>query len=151
MNKCANADEALTVLRQHGVMLVSAKGDAPRLTEAIVGGPIKGSWWAHARSQQIFVTLSALADSDQVLICRLIGDKLTMVHRRLWPSLVRAAEHFTPRQLARVHEEHTASGKHRTVDIPFPTWVPSEVAQQAELLTEQEALAPFARWRRPPR
>ena len=32
--------------REHGIVLVSAKGPAPRLTEAIIGKPIKGSWWA---------------------------------------------------------------------------------------------------------
>src|ERR1700674_3443868 len=38
-------DEALAFVRDHGVVLVSGKGPAPRLTEFISGEPIKGSWW----------------------------------------------------------------------------------------------------------
>jgi hypothetical protein len=33
----------------------------------------------------------AVRDSDDVLVCRLIKGKITFVHRRLWPALVRAA------------------------------------------------------------
>lgn len=40
------AAEMLDFVREHGIVLVSAKGPAPRLTEAIIGKPIKGSWWA---------------------------------------------------------------------------------------------------------
>jgi len=34
------ATEAIAFVRQHGVVLVSAKGGVPRLTEAIAGEPI---------------------------------------------------------------------------------------------------------------
>jgi hypothetical protein len=140
------AEEAMAFVKEHGVVLVSAKGSAPRLTEAIVGEPIKGSWWAHPRSHAIFHTLNAVVDSGEVLVCRLVGGKVTMVHRRLWPSLVRAAGHFAPEQLAQVHEEHTAAGAHRTREIAFPRWVPAEVARQAKRLTEQDAVKPFIKW-----
>ena len=44
MTKCTTAEEALAFVRRHGVVLASAKGTAPRLTEAIVGEPIKGNY-----------------------------------------------------------------------------------------------------------
>ena len=65
MSKCATAEEALAFIRGHGVVLVSAKGTVPRLTEAIIGEPIKGSWWAHAQSHRIFAILQAVTDSEQ--------------------------------------------------------------------------------------
>ena len=49
-----NADAAMAFVRRHGIVLVSAKGPAPRLTEAIAGEPIKGSWWGHSKGHQIF-------------------------------------------------------------------------------------------------
>ena len=46
--------QALDFVREHGVVLVSASGPAPKLTEAIAGEKIKGSWWGHPKGKQIF-------------------------------------------------------------------------------------------------
>ncbi len=141
MSKCATANEALAFVREHGVVLASAKGTAPRLTEAIIGEPIKGSWWAHSQNHHIYAILEAVFESEQVLVCRLINGKVTLVHRRLWPSLVRLASRFAPKQLAQVREEHTASGRHVSHEVPFPNWVPPYVAEEAKTIGEKEALA----------
>lgn len=148
MSRIINLEDALKFVDEHGIVLISAKGPVPRLTEFIVGAPIKGSWWAHPQSHAIFTLMNAVADSGQVLICRMVGGKLTMVHRRLWPSLVRAAEHFAPEQIAQVLQEHTASGKHVNREIAFPLWAPGEVITAAVALTEPDAIAPFIRWTR---
>ena len=149
MSKCATAGEALAFIREHGVVLVSAKGTVPRLTEAIIGEPITGSWWGHAQSHHIFAILQAVTESEQVLVCRLINGKVTLVHRRLWPLLVRLASLFAPEQLAKVQEEHTASGRHVSHEVPFPQWVPAEVLEQAKNTSENEALAVFGAWLAP--
>lgn len=141
MSGFAGADEALAFVRERGVVLVAAKGPAPRLTEAIIGEPIKGSWWAHPRSHFIFNVLSAIAASDDVLACRLIDGKVTLVHRRLWPALVHLAERFPPERLAQVREEHTPSGRHVRRDVPFPQWVPDDVTRAASAMRELDAIA----------
>jgi hypothetical protein len=146
MTKCATVGEALAFVRKHGVVLASAKGAAPRLTEAIVGENIKGSWWAHPKSHHIYAILGAVTSSDQVLVCRLIGGKITLVHRRLWPSLVRLGGRFAREQLAQVRDEHTPSGRHTSHVVPFPQWVPPEVSAQADSIDEQQALALFGAW-----
>jgi hypothetical protein len=43
------ADEAISFIKKNGVVLASAKGPVPRLTEAIANEPIKGSWWRPKR------------------------------------------------------------------------------------------------------
>jgi len=146
MIKCATPEQAMSFVREHGVVLVSARGTAPRLTEAIVGETIQGSWWAHSQSHHIHAILEAVTESDQVLVCRLVDGKVTLIHRRLWPSLVRLASQFAPGQLAQVREEHTASGRHRSHEVPFPQWVPPDVAEQAKAIGDEEALAAFGRW-----
>jgi hypothetical protein len=146
MATCATAEEALAFVRQHGIVLASAKGTVPRLTEAIVGEDIEGNWWTHPKSHHIYSILGAVTDSDQVLVCRLIGGKITLVHRRLWPLLVRLAKHFAPEQLAQVREDHTPSGRHASRVVPFPQWVPSDVSAQADAIDEQQALAAFVAW-----
>ena len=135
------ATEALAFIEEHGVVLVSAKGPVPRLTEVIAGEHIKGSWWGHPKSHQIFAILEAVTESEDVLVCRLVKGKITLVHRRLWPALVRAAARFPPDGMARVRQEHTASGRHVNKEVPFPRWVPAEVMKQANSISEEEAIA----------
>jgi hypothetical protein len=145
-SRCATAEAALEFVRAHGVVLASAKGAAPRLTEAIAGAPIKGSWWAHPQSHRIFAVLGAVTASEDILVCRLLGGKITLVHRRLWPALVRLAARFTPGQLAQVRDEHTPSGRHASREVAFPEWVPRDVAAEARAMSEKAALAEFGSW-----
>ena len=141
-----NAKEALSFVEERGIVLVSAKGPGPRLTEAIINEPIEGSWWAHPKSKVIFNVLQVVTNSKDVLVCRLVNGKITLVHRRLWPALVKLtnANRLSVRQVAQIQEEHTPSGRHITRDVPFPAWVPHEVVEQAKRLKMQEALAAFA-------
>jgi hypothetical protein len=140
--------QALAFLRKHGVVLEAARGPVPSLAEEIAGEPMRGSWWSHPRSQEIFTVTRALRDSGDVLVCRAVEGKITFVHRRLWPALVRAAEHLPPERLAKIEETHTAAGKHEMREIPFPEWVPAEVLSQARKLTEESALADLGTWLR---
>ena len=72
------ADKAIALIEQHGVVPAAAGGPVPRLTEAIVGEPVRGSWWAHPKSHDIFATLQAVAESEDVLVCRLVDGKVTL-------------------------------------------------------------------------
>ena len=146
VSDCMTPDEARAFVQQHGVVLVSARGSAPRLVEAIARETIRGSWWSHPQARQIFSVLNAVTDSGDVLVCRMVDGKLTLVHRRLWPALVRVAGRFQAEQLAQVNERHTASGRHETSELPFPQWVPAEVLEQARSGDEAAALAAFGPW-----
>jgi hypothetical protein len=141
-----NNQEALEYIRKHGVVLASARGPVPRLTEAIVDGPIKGSWWSHPQSRDIFSILQFIVDSDDVLVCRLVNGKVTFLHKRLWPALVRVANRFPSNHVSKVREEHTPSGKHVTQETPYPDWVPSETKELAEKLNEEDALVALGSW-----
>jgi hypothetical protein len=130
---------ALAFVKKHGVVLLSARGAVPSLAEALAGEPIRGSWWGHPKSHQMFRLFEAVCDSGQVLVCRLVGGKVTLVHRRIWPALVRLSGRFPKRGLAAVRQEHTEKGHHRTVVTPYPKWVPKEVLAEAKKLTVAEA------------
>lgn len=138
--------EALAFVRTHGVVLEAATGPVPSLAGAIAGGPIRGSWWGHARSHEIFALTRAIRDCPDVLVCRLVDGKITYVHRRLWPALVRVAERFPRKHLAKVHEKHTASGRHLSEEVAYPGWVTRELAAQAAELDEQSALGEIGTW-----
>lgn len=145
--KLTTPSAALAFIERHGIVLERAKGPVANLVDAIAGGPVAGSWWAHPDAKRIFDLLGAVHDSPDVLRCRLIDDKVTYAHRRVWPALARLAARIGPARLERVAQEHTASGRHRTVRTPFKTWLPAGVAAQARGLSEAQALAmiaPFA-------
>ena len=138
--------EAAAFVRKHGVVLESAAGPVPSLAVAIAGGPISGSWWSHPRSHEIFEITRTIRGSEDVLVCRLVKGKVTFVHRRLWPALVRVAKRFPKKQLAQVHEVHTDSGRHVAREVAFPKWVPAEVTAEASQLSEEEAVRELGGW-----
>jgi hypothetical protein len=133
--------QAIAFVERHGVVLQAARGPVPSLAEAVAGERIRGSWWGHPRGQQIFEAAEAVSGSADVLVCKLIDDKVTYVHRRLWPALVKLASRFRRAQLARVWNEHTPSGAHRSRRRPFPGWVPAPVLRQAARLSAGRAEA----------
>ena len=137
---------ALVFVRRHGVVLEGARGPVPTLAEAVVGAPIRGSWWGHAKGHEIFWLTRAVRDSGDVLVCRLVAGKVTYVHRRLWPAVVRLAGSFARDDLAALHEVHTRRGRHQLRVVPFPRWVPADVKRRARRLSEAEARAALGEW-----
>ena len=121
-------------------MLESAQGPVPGLASEIAGEPITGSWWGHDAAEQIWSLTRRLRKSDDILVCRLIGGKVTYVHRRLWPALVRLAPRFNADRIAEVTEEHTSKGHHVVTETPFPDWVPPGVLEQAASISEAAAI-----------
>jgi hypothetical protein len=82
-----NQKEALAFVERHGIVLQAARGPVPNLAEEIAGGPIRGSWWGHPKGKEIFRASKAICESSNVLVCKLIGGKITYVHRLgAWPD-----------------------------------------------------------------
>ena len=133
--------EALAFVEKHGVVLQAARGSVPSLAEAVAGKRIRGSWWGHPKGREIYGAAQAVCESPDILVCKLVEGKITYVHRRLWPALVKLASRFPRAQLARVWDEHMPSGAHRSRRIAFPIWVPADVAWLAEKLSQSEAEA----------
>jgi len=138
--------QAAAFVRKHGVVLESAAGPVPSLAAAIADTPIRGSWWSHPQSHEIFELTQAIRDREDILVCRLVDGKVTFVHRRLWPALVCAAKRFPSKQLAQVCEVHTRSGRHVTKEVAFPKWVPSEISTKASGLSEEDAVKMLGTW-----
>ena len=131
--------QGVAFVAAHGVVFESAQGPLPSLAEAVAGEPIRGSYWAHPKANDIFLCSRAIRKSADVLVCRLVGGKVTYVHRRLWPALVRLAGQFDADRLAAIQEVHTPSGKHEVHTTAYPDWVTEDVRHAAEQLTEAEA------------
>jgi hypothetical protein len=138
--------DAISFVRQHGVVLESAKGPVPSLAQAVAKTPIHGNWWAHPDGKEIFRATRLVRDSEDVLVCRLVDGKVTYVDRRLWPALVRLAGHFPREALDAIREEHSSSGAHRIKTLSFPDWVPVSARESARALSEAEAATQLGPW-----
>lgn len=144
----ASSKKWLEFVEKHGVVLASAKGPVPSLAEQIAGEPIVGSWWSHAKGKEIFEVLSAIDEDVDVRCFKLVDGKVTFVHRRVWPALVRLARDgvLAAPRVESVHQEHTDSGEHRNFNVPFPDWVPDDVAKAADALSTDAARAQLGAW-----
>lgn len=138
--------EALAFVRRQGVVLEAGRGPVANLVDSIAGGPIRGSWWGHPKGKLIFRLTRDVRDAAEVLVCRLVEGKITFVHKRLWPALVRMADSFDRDRLAALHEVHTASGAHRILVTPYPKWVPAACRSQALKLSRDDAARQLGAW-----
>lgn len=137
---------ALAFVRTRGIVLESARGPVPNVAERVAGGPIRGSWWGHPKAQAIFRVTRGLRVSPDVLVCRLVDGKVTYVHRRLWPALVRLARELGASRLAALREVHTAKGEHVLQATPFPRWVPKAAQAAGRRLERAAAVAALGGW-----
>jgi len=83
----AGFDEALAELRRRGLMLVHDK-TFPSLTGLTIGETIRGSWWAHPLSNDVYMIGQQLQHCGDVVLIKLVSGKETYLHRRLWLHLL---------------------------------------------------------------
>ena len=128
-------------VKDHGVVLRSAHGPVHNVAEFVAGEPIRGSWWGHVAGKEIYEVLQLLDESPEIVTTRLVNGKVTLIHSRVWPAIVRVADELGVERLAAVHQEHTASGAHRNFDVEFPLWVPTDVMERSTQLSLDQAFS----------
>jgi hypothetical protein len=133
--------DPIDFVHHHGIVLESAKGDVPTLAEEIAGAAIRGSWWSHPKGRRIFAATRKVRNSPDVLICRLLNGKITYVHRRLWPALVRLSSEIGRARLPCIIEQHTATGAHKNRTVPFSTFIPNQIKIEGSNLSREEAFS----------
>jgi hypothetical protein len=97
-----NIEEALlSELSKHDLLLQQDL-QLPSVVTIVAGEPLHGSWWSHPSGNTIFNSLNALAAHPDVLVARLVGGKVTLVYRRLWPAVLAAATEGAAWQFTRL-------------------------------------------------
>jgi len=85
-------------LREFGLLPFTDR-EVPSVVSIVAGAPVSGSWWGHPAGQSIYEIGEAVGADLNILVVRLWRGKLTLVHRRLWPALVRIGKARAPWQV----------------------------------------------------
>jgi hypothetical protein len=94
----------LAKLQEHGLLL-QTDANLPNVCALVAGAPVRGSWWAHPRSHEIFRVNCQLAAHPDVLVTKLISGKITYLHRALWPAIVAIGRAREPWQIERLSHD----------------------------------------------
>lgn len=94
MGNCGEVQRALCATG----MLVRQDKLLPSVVGLITEERLTTSWWDHPKAYEIFRCLERLGEDSDVLVCRLIGGKVTYVERRLWPAFLAVAMSHEPWQ-----------------------------------------------------
>ena len=76
-------DKVFLQLQKFGLILLS-DSYLPNVTHLVADEKIFGSWWSHKKAHAIFTVSEMLEDHPDVLIMKLVSNKVTFVHRELW-------------------------------------------------------------------
>jgi hypothetical protein len=99
----AESAPVLAKLKELGLLL-QTDANLPNVCALVAGKPVRGSWWAHPRSHEIFRVNGELAEHPDVLVSKLISGKITYLHRPLWAAVMaigRARESWQIERLSR--------------------------------------------------
>jgi len=77
--------ELQAAIEMRGLLLVHDR-ELPSATKLLAGEPVSGSWWSHPQANAIYNALQAL--DEDVRSLKLVRGKVTLIHRRLWPSVL---------------------------------------------------------------
>ncbi|HEY6929908.1 MAG TPA: hypothetical protein VJA66_09560 [Thermoanaerobaculia bacterium] len=86
----AVTSRVLSSLAELGVLLRQDK-QLPNVVTLVTGERLSSSWWSHPKGRLIFRVLDELSDHSDVLVVKLIDQKDTFVHRKLWAPFLAVA------------------------------------------------------------
>ena len=76
-------DEVFLQLEKFGLLLLS-DSSLPNVSRLVADKKISGSWWSDEAAHRIFAVSEMLEDHPDVMIMKLVSNKVTFVHRELW-------------------------------------------------------------------
>lgn len=94
-------------LKDDGFLLLSDP-NLPSVSGIVTGENLSGSWWSHKLAHTIFNVNELLEDHPDVMIMKLISEKVTFVHRELWDRIYSIGVAREEWQLAKLSSNATA-------------------------------------------
>ena len=79
-------NEIFHQLQEFGLLLLTDP-TLPNVAALVAGEKVSGSWWSHKAAHRIFAVSEMLEDHSDVLVMKLVSNKVTFVHRELWRKI----------------------------------------------------------------
>jgi hypothetical protein len=76
-------DKVFLRLHELGFLLLTDPA-LPSVSRLVADAPVRGSWWSHENAREIFAVSEMLEDHRDVLMVKLISEKVTFVHGEMW-------------------------------------------------------------------
>jgi hypothetical protein len=86
-------------IRRNGFLLFTDAREES-VVGLVAGAPVRGSWFAHPASHQIYHVGETLELDRDLLALPLLDRKSTFVHRRFWPPVLAIAKARSPWQMS---------------------------------------------------
>jgi hypothetical protein len=146
-NEGLDFDSVLGELQLYGLLLASDKR-LISVTTLVSGASVSGSWWASPHSHKIFNVMRSLTAHPDVTLAKLINQKVTYVHRKLWGALVAVGNEQAPWQFRslspqarELFRQVTRTGAYSTNQAPDPKHCGQAAAElEARLLVCAEEM-----------
>jgi hypothetical protein len=72
-------------------LMLDADNSLPSIAGLVIGAPVRGSWWAHPLSNEVYMVSMRVMRHPDVVVLKLLNGKVTHVHRQVWPFLYAVA------------------------------------------------------------
>lgn len=109
-------------LKRRGLLLIT-DARLPSVVSLVAEEAVRGSWWAHSKAHTIVRVLMCLSQNPDVVVTKLVSNKLTLIHRKLWPALWRVCN---------AEQDWQFKGL-----SPAARWLLAEVTRRGELRTDR--------------
>jgi len=83
---------ALEWVRKAGLVTLSPVDGLESVVGYVVGANPPKRWWSHPKGTEIYNLFANLSAHRSIAVTKLVEGKVTLVHRRLWPALVRLGQ-----------------------------------------------------------
>ncbi len=123
--------KALAGLERDG-LLMQSDARLPSVVTLVVGKPVRGSWWGHPKGDAIHILNTQLRAHPDVIALCFVFQKITYIHRRVWPELFGVAappgQWQTQGLSRRAHLVRRRVEKEGLVRSDDPAWVSAQTA-----------------------
>ena len=87
MDRLEDARAVVAAVAELGLLFVSDP-KRPNAIQVLTGEFPRGSWWSHPKANDIYDILQAVERHPDLLLAKLLGGKVTIIHRALWPAVL---------------------------------------------------------------
>ena len=98
----AATQRVLAQLEQRELLLQAGR-EFPSIANIVAGEEIRGSWWAHPKSNLVYWVCQDLEQHPRIAEARLIAGKVTHLWQTVWPHIAAIALSRAPWQIGRAH------------------------------------------------